>query len=77
MDTSTSDYDYYTINDDLWLTANPKDKGMLCLSCLSDRLGRALAWEDFDSEAPINWKIKDLYESTKEADKALPYLRYG
>ncbi len=30
--------EYYMVRDDLWLKANPKRKGMLCIGCLENRL---------------------------------------
>lgn len=46
--------EYYTLVDEVWLRANPKDFGMLCLACVENRLGRLLTRDDFDMEAPIN-----------------------
>lgn len=46
--------EYYTLLDEVWLRANPKDLGMLCLACVENRLGRLLTRDDFDMEAPIN-----------------------
>lgn len=46
--------EYYMVNINLWLTANPKKGGMLCISCLEGRVGRELHSGDFTS-APINF----------------------
>jgi hypothetical protein len=46
--------EYYTLKDKTWLTANPRDHGMLCIGCVEQRLGRALTQEDFRMEVPIN-----------------------
>lgn len=47
------DYEYYMVTDEVWLTANPKDRGMLCIGCLEQRLGRELTRKDFTG-APLN-----------------------
>jgi hypothetical protein len=40
--------DYYMVWDDVWLVeACMKDRGFLCLTCLSSRLGRPLREDDF------------------------------
>jgi hypothetical protein len=39
--------EYYMIHDALWLKANPKGEGMLCIGCVEDRLGRRLSADDF------------------------------
>ena len=50
----TGDIDeYYTVEDEVWLEANPQDYGMLCIGCLETRLGRVLTPADFP-EYPIN-----------------------
>lgn len=44
---------YYMVENIVWLHAHPKDHGMLCLDCLSARLGRDLRPKDF-IECPVN-----------------------
>lgn len=39
--------EYYMVNTDLWLQANPDYEGMLCITCLEKRLGRTLKAKDF------------------------------
>lgn len=39
--------EYYMVHDELWLRANPKGKGKLCIGCLEERLGRRLKPNDF------------------------------
>jgi hypothetical protein len=52
---NTCDIDeYYTLHDHIWLAANPKSKGMLCIGCLEARLGRIVTRADFRPEVPIN-----------------------
>lgn len=46
--------EYYMVNDEVWLEANPKGRGMLCIGCLEDRLGRLLTKDDFNGDAPVN-----------------------
>jgi len=45
--------EYYTVTDEVWLSAHPEDKGMLCIGCLEARLGRDLTCTDFP-RYPIN-----------------------
>jgi hypothetical protein len=45
--------EYYALKDQLWRRINPLVIGMLCLSCVEDRLGRSLWSGDF-ARAPVN-----------------------
>ena len=45
--------EYYMVHDEVWETANPKRKGMLCVGCLELRLNRLLTKDDF-TDAPVN-----------------------
>jgi hypothetical protein len=45
--------EYYMLYSRVWKKANPKFKGMLCISCVEARLGRSLAKKDF-TKALIN-----------------------
>ncbi len=45
--------EYYMLEDVVWLEANPRDRGMLCVGCLEARIGRRLTWDDFTG-APCN-----------------------
>jgi hypothetical protein len=45
--------EYYMVHDKVWLEANPVDSGMLCISCLENRLGRQLTKMDF-TDCPLN-----------------------
>ena len=45
--------EYYMVHDSVWLEANPKDHGMLCIGCLESRRGKLLTARDFTA-APIN-----------------------
>lgn len=47
------EYEYYMVTDEVWLEANPKDHGMLCIGCLEARRGKLLTKDDFTG-APIN-----------------------
>jgi hypothetical protein len=56
MDCNVNTYEideYYTVYDDIWLTAHPADQGLLCIGCLESRLGRLLTADDFPCY-PIN-----------------------
>ncbi len=46
VDTFIND-EIYMVNNDVWLEANPKKVGMLCIGCLEKRLGRPLTKSDF------------------------------
>lgn len=53
-DVNTMDIDeYYMLKEEVWLSIVPEDKGMLCIKCVEQRLGRKLAPEDF-SYCPLN-----------------------
>lgn len=45
--------EYYMLVDEIWLTVNPAEKGMLCIGCVEEKLGRELHRSDF-TDAPIN-----------------------
>ena len=45
--------EYYMIQDYLWQQINPQTKGMLCIGCVEEKLGRTLTAADF-SPYPIN-----------------------
>jgi hypothetical protein len=45
--------EYYMLRDLVWLAANPRRQGMLCIGCVEKRLGRRLAPEDFQG-APLD-----------------------
>ena len=38
--------EYYVVKKALWAKANPNIKGMLCIDCLEQRLGRILTKQD-------------------------------
>lgn len=38
--------DYYMVKDHIWIKANGQKKGMLCMDCLEQGLGRKLRYED-------------------------------
>jgi len=39
--------EYYMLKHDLWKIVNPDYHGMLCISCVEERLGRKLKKRDF------------------------------
>jgi hypothetical protein len=41
------------VTNEVWLEANPKDKGMLCIGCLEQRRGKLLTKDDF-TDCPLN-----------------------
>lgn len=45
--------EYYMVTDEVWEIANPDKRGMLCIGCLEDRVGRLLTKDDF-TDAPVN-----------------------
>lgn len=63
---------YYSVTDELWASAVPEVKGMLCLPCLQKRIGRNLEVADFTSY-PINLKCEhfmSLVEATYGTETA-------
>lgn len=52
VDTHAID-EYYMVVDDLWLAAQPRRRGSLCVGCLETRLGRQLVGGDF-ADLPVN-----------------------
>ena len=64
--------EYYTLKDKMWLTANPRNKGMLCIGCVEQRLGRMLTQEDFRMEVPIN--ILELTDRFPKSPRLLDRL---
>jgi len=59
--------EYYMVHDHLWATATGNSKGMLCLDCLSSRLGRALRVEDF-----TNCLLNQGSDGMRFAKKCIP-----
>jgi hypothetical protein len=45
--------EYYMLNEEVWLAANPGHEGMLCIGCVEERLERQLTRDDF-TDAPVN-----------------------
>jgi hypothetical protein len=45
--------EYYMVTGPVWEAACPEYRGMLCIGCLENRLGRELTASDF-TDAPIN-----------------------
>jgi hypothetical protein len=62
--------EYYMVKDDVWLQSGIKlDGGSLCISCLENRIGRALNHNDF-IDAPIN-----VIKWNKMSEKLMERLR--
>lgn len=57
VDTDAID-EYYMVQFEIWKTSVPKwaQRGILCIGCLEDRVGRELTTEDF-IEAPVNYTL--------------------
>lgn len=51
IDTCEAD-EYYMVHNHLWTIYGPK-RGMLCIGCLEERMGRKLNSADF-TDAPVN-----------------------
>lgn len=68
--------EYYMVNFAIWREVVPERKGMLCIGCLEDRLGRTLNKEDFHdcplNEDTDNWKKSERLKNrlTKEPEYA-------
>ena len=55
---------YYMVRDEVWAQAGG-GRSLLCLCCLSARLGRKLQRDDFN-EAPINEAIFDVLNNVEK-----------
>lgn len=62
-------YEYYMVTDTVWLEANPKNRGMLCISCLESRRGKLLTKDDF-TDCPLN-SINLITGSTRLKNRLL------
>jgi hypothetical protein len=51
------------VYDRTWSEAKANPKDILCIGCLSKRLGRKLYWDDFPQDVPINIKIFDIFKN--------------
>ena len=60
--------EYYMVWDHIWKKANPDMEGMLCISCIEERLGRELTWRDFTT-APLNQLSYDYPRSARLIDR--------
>jgi hypothetical protein len=45
--------EYYLIREPVWLAANPKRDGMMCIGCVEEHIGRKLEHSDF-TFCPLN-----------------------
>lgn len=61
LDTYEAD-EYYMVHNHLWTIYGPK-RGMLCIGCLEERMGRKLNAADF-TDYPIN-RNPDQYRSSR------------
>jgi hypothetical protein len=52
--------EFYMLRDAVWLAANPKGDGMLCIGCVEERLNRRLCPADF-IDAPVNRSADPLF----------------
>lgn len=59
------------VHDELWLSANAKGDGKLCIACLETRIGRRLMPEDF-IDAPINRRFHLMSERLKSRLLGVP-----
>jgi len=53
------------VTDEVWNAAWPTGRGMLCIGCLEDRLGRQLTSDDF-TDAPINQGVFGYSERLRQ-----------
>lgn len=72
--------EYYMLKDDIWAlvtaTAGTKGKGMACIGCVEEQLGRRVTRDDFNLRVPLNsfytWqseRLQDRLESNPD-----PYI---
>jgi hypothetical protein len=60
--------EYYMLENEVWLEANPADDGMLCVGCVEKRLGRRLAPDDF---MPLEMNHKSEWRSQRLRSRVL------
>ncbi len=48
-----SGWEWYVVRDEVWKQATSDERGILCIGCLEERLGRQLTPQDF-ADLPIN-----------------------
>lgn len=53
-------YEHYMLIDETWAKVHNSNKGMLCIGCVEDRLGRMLTKEDFNSSHVNNPKLNRM-----------------
>jgi hypothetical protein len=53
VDTSRAS-EYYMLVDSTWYLVHTSERGMLCIGCVEDRLGRQLVRSDFN-DSYLNW----------------------
>jgi hypothetical protein len=72
-------WEYYFVTDEIWKQAGA-GKGMLCIGCLEERLGRQLRfndfkWSCFDRDTELDTlrlllrKYSDIFDRFKEAER--------
>ena len=63
-------FDGFAILDDLWanVAPRPNGKGLLCLRCCQERLGRQVEPKDF-KQVPINKGLLLMYENGRNSVK--------
>lgn len=64
--------EYYMVNDDVWLAANPNIDGMLCLTCLEERLGRELKKSDFKK---LDMNTRGSFYKSEKYESILPTIK--
>jgi hypothetical protein len=66
-----NNHEYYMLKDEIWLAANEgSDKGMLCIGCVEQNIGRRLTKKDF-TNAPINGYAFFGLKSERLADRLI------
>lgn len=52
-------HEHYFVHDNIWLSITESKKGMLCIGCIEERLGRPLNSLDFPNVSINNPKYED------------------
>lgn len=47
-------FEYYMLTDETWYLVHTSERGMLCIGCIEERLGRKLNRRDFN-DSYLNW----------------------
>ena len=64
-------FDCFSLLDSLWADLAPRQggRGLLCLPCCQEKLGRPLQPEDFKAAAPVNRGLLLMFQNGRNSVK--------